>query len=129
MHDDKLTCVVVNALDEIKASDIVVLDVTRLTSLFDKVIVATAESSRQTRALARNIQEKARAAGGLVHGVEGETSGEWVLVDFGDLVVHIMQAAARDHYNLEELWGGHRSKLRQAPSLTSGFPPPPVTAH
>jgi len=129
MHDDNLTSVIVNALEEIKASDIVVLDVTRLTSLFDKIIVATAESSRQTRALARNIQEKVRAAGGLVHGIEGETSGEWILIDLGDVVVHIMQMSTREYYNLEELWGGHRSNLGQASSLTSGSPSQAVRVH
>ena len=95
----------VEALEEIKARDIVSIDVRRMTSLFDYMIIASADSARQTRALARNVQEKLKARGGQVYGVEGEASGEWVLVDLGDVVVHIMQPAVRKYYNLEQLWG------------------------
>jgi ribosome-associated protein len=95
----------VAALEDIKARDIDVFDVTHLTTLFDRVIIASADSARQLKALAGNVQEKAKAAGGRVYGVEGEESGDWMLIDLGDIVVHIMQPAARSHYNLEELWG------------------------
>ncbi|NMF99617.1 ribosome silencing factor [Aromatoleum toluolicum] len=95
---------VVAALEDIKAKDIEVIDTTRLTSLFDRIVIATGDSNRQTRALARNVQEKVREAGAPVVSVEGEETGEWVLVDLGDIVVHIMQPAIRSYYNLEELW-------------------------
>jgi ribosome-associated protein len=100
----KLQKAVVAALEDIKARDIEVYDVRHLTSMFDRVIIASADSARQTKALARNVQEKAKEAGGRVYGLEGEDGGEWVLVDLGDMVVHIMQPAVRMHYNLEELW-------------------------
>lgn len=96
--------IVVDALEDIKAKDIDVIDTTRLTPLFDRVVVASADSNRQTRALARHVQEKAKEAGLEVVSVEGEEVGEWVLVDLGDIVVHIMQPAIRLYYNLEELW-------------------------
>lgn len=105
---EALAAAAVSALEDIKARDICVIDVRKLSSLFDTVIVASAESARQTKALARHVQEKVRALGGHVLSVEGEESGEWVLVDLGDVVVHVMQPAVRDYYNLEELWGGRR---------------------
>jgi ribosome-associated protein len=100
----KLQKVVVDALEDIKAKDIEVINVTKLTSLFDRVVIASGDSNRQTRALARNVQEKVREAGGEIISIEGEQTGEWVLVDAGDVVVHIMQPAVRSYYNLEELW-------------------------
>lgn len=106
MQVETLKQVVVDALEEIKARDIVILDVKKLTALFDYMIVASAESSRQTKALARNVHDKVKTTGAVVIGVEGEQSGEWVLVDLGDIVVHIMQPAVREYYNLEQLWGG-----------------------
>ena len=105
MQVEELKTAVVAALEEIKARDIVVLDVTKLTSLFDYMIVASADSSRQTKALARNVHDRIKAAGGSVIGTEGEQTGEWVLVDVGDIVVHIMQPGVREYYNLEQLWG------------------------
>ncbi|MCE9640248.1 MAG: ribosome silencing factor [Betaproteobacteria bacterium] len=105
MRLDKLVKTTVDALEDIKGRDIVVLDVRRITALFDKVIVVSGDSVRQNKALANNVQEKAKALGATVHGVEGTDSGEWVLVDLGSIVVHIMQPAIRLHYNLEELWG------------------------
>ena len=109
MEGDALVRAAVNALEDIKARDIVVLDVRKLTSLFDTVIVASGDSARQTKALARHVQDVARSCGVSVSGVEGEDSGEWVLVDLGDVVVHVMQPAVRSYYNLEELWGGPRA--------------------
>ena len=104
MRLDKLTKAAVAALEDIKARDIVVLDVKKMTALFDWIIVASADSSRQGRALSNNLQEKMKALGARVHSVEGERTGEWVLVDLGSIVVHIMQPATRQYYNLEELW-------------------------
>src|SRR5258708_14867220 len=93
----------VGAREEIRARDITILDVRKMTSLFDYMIVATAESARQTKALARNVQEKLRQVGVRVQGLEGEKTGEWVLVDLGDIIVHVMQPAIRSYYNLEQL--------------------------
>lgn len=104
MKLDKLVNIVITALEEIKAHDITVLEVTGVTTLFDRMIIASADSTRQTRALANNVQEKVRAGGGAVYGIEGGETGEWVLVDLGDVLVHIMQTNVRIHYNLEELW-------------------------
>lgn len=104
MRIDKIATAAVAALEDIKARDIVVLDVRKMTSLFDKVIIASADSTRQTKALANNVQEKLKALGARVYGVEGEQVGEWILVDLGSVVVHIMQPAIRQYYNLEELW-------------------------
>ena len=104
MRLDKLTKAAVAALEDIKGRDIAVLDVRKMTSLFDAIIVASADSARQSKALSSHLQEKIKALGGRVHGVEGERTGEWVLVDLGPVVVHIMQPAIRRHYNLEELW-------------------------
>jgi ribosome-associated protein len=104
----------VGALEDIKAREIEVFDVAHLTSMFDRVIIASADSARQLKALASHVQEKAKAAGGRVHGVEGEDGGDWALVDLGDIVVHIMQPAVRSHYNLEELWGQPKPRKPRA---------------
>ena len=104
MTPAKLIKTVVAALDEIKAHDVEVLDVKKLTTLFDRMIIASGDSTRQTRAIANNVVEKVKAGGGMVYGVEGEDNGEWILVDLGDVLVHVMQTAVRAHYNLEELW-------------------------
>ena len=95
---------VINALEDIKAFDIVELNVKILTSISDFMIIASASSTRQTKALARNIKEKMTASGIDVIGIEGESEGDWVLVDLGDIVVHIMTPATRAYFNLEELW-------------------------
>ena len=112
MDISQLEQLVVSALEDIKAKDIQVIDSTRLTSLFDRV-VASGDSNRQTRALARHVADKAREAGLPVLSVEGEETGEWVLVDLGSVVVHVMQPAVRSYYNLEELWsiGGRSARL------------------
>jgi ribosome-associated protein len=113
----KLQRVVIDALEDVKAQDIRVFDTMRLTSLFDRVVIATATSNRQSRALAASVRDQVKQRGGEVVSVEGEDTGEWVLVDLGDIVVHIMQPAIRAYYNLEELWGGKpvRVKLAGAP--------------
>ena len=114
----KLQRVVVDALEDIKAQDIQVFDTTKLTSLFDRVIIASATSNRQSRAIASNVRDKAKAAGSDVIAVEGEETGEWVLVDLGDIIIHIMQPAIRQYYNLEEIWGGKTVRVRLgAPDL------------
>ncbi|MBA4743186.1 MAG: ribosome silencing factor [Azoarcus sp.] len=115
MNIEALEKTVVDALEDIKARDIEIIDTAKLTPLFDRVIVASADSNRQTRALARHVQEKVKTAGGEVISVEGEDSGEWVLVDLADIVVHIMQPAIRSYYNLEELWAATPSGTRKIP--------------
>jgi len=114
MQAEALCRAAVDALEDIKAEDIVVLDVRKMSSLFDYIIVASAESTRQTRALVGNLQDKIKALGGQILGVEGESSGEWVLVDLGDVVVHVMQPAIRAYYNLEQLWGGETPHPKSA---------------
>ncbi|MBW7862386.1 MAG: ribosome silencing factor [Rhodocyclaceae bacterium] len=104
MELKKLEKIVVAALEEIKGENITVLNTSRLTPLFDRVVVASAQSGRQTRALGRNVQERVREAGGEVIGVEGEETGEWILIDLADIVVHVMQPAIREYYKLEEMW-------------------------
>lgn len=104
---------VVAALEDIKARDISVFNVTHLTSMFDRVIIATGESARQVKALARNVHDKAKSLGERVVSIEGEESGEWVLVDLGDIVVHVMHPAVRQYYNLEELWGQPKPRVRK----------------
>jgi len=104
MRVEKLQQVAVAALEDIKARDIAVFDVRHQTSLYDSLIIASADSNRQVKALASHVREKVKEAGGEILGVEGEDAGEWVLVDAGDIVVHVMQPAVREYYNLEELW-------------------------
>lgn len=120
MRIDKLVNATLAALEDVKARDIVVLDVKKMTSLFDRVIIASADSSRQSKALSSNLQKKLKALGATIHGVEGEQGGEWILVDLGAVIVHIMQPATRQYYNLEELWTpAGRSTRRRAGSARS----------
>jgi|SRR5215470_247402 len=112
---------VVAALEDIKARDIAIFNVTHLTSLFDRVIIATADSARQAKALAVHLHDRIKALGERPRGVEGEAGGDWVLIDLGDIVVHIMQPATRQYYNLEELWGEPRSRPRK-PSAKKARP-------
>jgi ribosome-associated protein len=104
MRLDKMTRVAFDALEDVKGRDIQVFNVKSITAIFDTVIVATGDSNRQCRALANRVQEMVKAAGGKIYGVEGEQTGEWLLVDIGATVIHIMQPAIRQYYNLEELW-------------------------
>lgn len=104
MTPAKLKKIAVDALEDIKAKDIKVMDVKHLSTLFDFIIVASADSSRQTKALANNVVVKVKQAGGQILSTEGEETGEWVLVDCGDVIVHVMHPTARAYYNLEELW-------------------------
>ena len=101
MNSKELITIVIDALEEIKAHDIDVVDVAKITSMFEYIVIASADSTRQTKALAGNVQEKVKAAGGKIYSVEGEQTGEWLLVDLGDVIVHIMLPAIRDYYNLK----------------------------
>ena len=96
---------VVDALEDIKGFDIAVMDVRKLTNMTSYMIVASATSSRQAKAMGDNVREKMKEKGYNIRGTEGEKEGEWVLVDLNDIVVHIMVPATRAYYNLEQLWG------------------------
>jgi len=104
--------VVIEALEDVKGRDIVVFNTARLPSMFERVVIASADSNRQVKALSDRVQERVRELGARVYGVEGESAGEWVLVDLGDVVVHIMHPTVRDFYNLEEIWGGKPVNLK-----------------
>ena len=106
--------VVVEALEDVKGHDIVVFNTARLPSMFERVVIASGDSNRQVKALSDRVQERVREFGARVYGVEGASSGEWVLVDLGDVVVHIMHPTVRDFYNLEEIWGGKTVRLQRA---------------
>jgi ribosome-associated protein len=105
---------VVEALEDVKGRDIVVFNVAAQTAYFERVVIASGDSNRQVNALATHVQEKLKALGARVAGVEGRRNGEWVLVDLGDIVVHVMHPAVRSHYNLEELWGGKEVQIKTA---------------
>jgi ribosome-associated protein len=114
MDIKKLQALVVDALEDVKGQDIALFDTTNLTSLFDRIAVVSGTSNRQTKALAASVRDKVKEAGGDVVGLEGEDTGEWVLVDLGDMIVHIMQPAIRQYYRLEEIWGEKPVKLGAA---------------
>jgi ribosome-associated protein len=95
---------VIAALEDIKAHDIIAIDVRKLTAMFDWIVVASADSARQTKSLSRHVRDRLKENGASIIGTEGEESGDWVLVDAGDIVTHVMQPAVREYYNLEELW-------------------------
>ena len=114
MDIKKLQSLVIDALEDVKAQDIRLFDTMHLTSLFDRIVIASGTSNRQTKALAASVRDKVKAQGGHVQSIEGETTGEWVLVDLGDMIVHIMQPAIRAYYRLEEIWGEKEIKLGAA---------------
>jgi len=106
--------IVVAALEDVKGRDIVVFNTARLPSMFERVIIASGDSSRQVKALADHVRDQVKEHGGKVYGVEGEKGGEWVLVDLGEIVVHLMHPTVRSFYNLEEMWGGKEIRLKAA---------------
>ena len=119
---------VVEALEDVKGRDIVVFNVAAQTAYFERVVIASGDSNRQVNALATHVQEKLKSLGARVVGIEGRRNGEWVLVDLGDIVVHVMHPAVRSHYNLEELWGGKEVQIKKAakpkPAKTKRRPAP-----
>ncbi|MBN3797130.1 ribosome silencing factor [Burkholderia sp. Ac-20392] len=117
----KLQRVIVDALEDVKAQDIKVFNTSHLTELFDRVVVASGTSNRQTKALASNVRDKVKEAGGDIVSSEGEDTGEWVLVDCGDAVVHILQPALRQYYNLEEIWGDKPVRMKLGGGKGNGF--------
>ncbi len=112
---------VVDALEDVRAKDIKAFDTSKITGLFDRVVIASG-NARQTKALADNIVDAAKKAGLQVLAYEGAETGEWVLVDLGDIVIHNMQPAIREYYNLEEIWGEYPIELNlktdQMPNLS-----------
>lgn len=114
MDIKKLQALVIDALEDVKAQDINVFDTTHLTSLFDRIAIASGTSNRQTKALAASVRDKVKENGGHIISIEGEDTGEWVLVDLGDMIVHIMQPAIRAYYRLEEIWGEKEVKFGAA---------------
>jgi ribosome-associated protein len=114
MDIKKLQAVVIDALEDVKAQDIKVYDTSHLTSLFDRIAIASGTSNRQTKALAASVRDKVKQMGGNILSMEGEDTGEWVLVDLGDMIVHIMQPTIRAYYRLEEIWGEKEVKFGAA---------------
>jgi len=104
MNSEQLSTLVVDALEEVKAQDITVLDVRDMTQVTDYMIVASGTSNRHVKALIENVSDKAKAAGHRPIGIEGEDGGEWVLLDLQDTLVHVMLPKVREFYNLEKLW-------------------------
>ena len=118
LNTEEKTLAVVAALEDVKASNIKVIDTSKQSTMFERMVIASAQSTRQTRALADNVVVKLKERGEKIYGREGDDSGEWILVDLGEVLVHIMQPAVRDYYNLEELWNKvqtTRPRLAKAP--------------
>ena len=113
MDSADLNTLVVDAIEELKGQELVELDVTQLTDMTDRMVIASGRSDRQVRAIAENVVEKAKAAGVPPLGVEGLERGEWVLVDLCDVIVHIMQPESRDYYQLERLWARQQQLLEK----------------
>ena len=108
----KLQRAIVDALEDVKAQEIVVFDTEAMSPLFERVIIASGTSNRQTKALAASVRDKVREAGYPKPRIEGEDNGEWIIVDCGSAVAHIMQPTIRSYYNLEEIWGDKPVRLK-----------------
>jgi len=108
----KLQRAIVDGLEDVKAQDIVVFNTEHLSALFERVIIASGTSNRQTKSLASSVRETVKGRGLQVMRTEGEENGEWIIVDCGAAVVHVMQPAIRDYYRLEEIWGGKPVKIK-----------------
>ena len=124
----KLQRAIVDGLEDVKAQDIVVFDTENLSALFERVIVASGTSNRQTKALAASVRDAVRDAGFAKPRVEGEVNGEWIIVDCGQAVVHVMQPSFRAYYNLEELWGEKPVRLKLGVAKPAPVAKAPVTA-
>jgi ribosome-associated protein len=120
----KLQRAIIDGLEDVKAQDIVVFDTEHLSALFERVIIASGTSNRQTKALAASVRDAVREAGFPKPRIEGEANGEWIIVDCAQAVVHIMQPNFRQYYHLEELWGERPVRLK----LGSAKPAAPAKA-
>ena len=114
----KLQRAIVDGLEDVKAQNIVVFNTEHLSPLFERVIIATGASNRQTKSLASSVRETVKKRGMQVMRSEGEDNGEWIIVDCGAAVVHVMQPAIREYYHLEEIWGGKSIKMTKAETGT-----------
>ena len=123
MELNQLVETAVHALEDVKARDIKVFNTEALTDQFERVIIASGTSGRQTRALAYSVSAAVKQAGGEVLGIEGGDTGEWMLVDLGTVVVHVLQPNVRDYYNLEEIWGGKEVFLKANEECASRLMP------
>ncbi|MBK1781043.1 ribosome silencing factor [Advenella sp. WQ 585] len=122
MEIQKLQRLVIDALEDVKAQDIKIFNTTHLTSLFDRVIIASGSSNRQTRSLAQSVSEVVRKHGIQIIALEGMDTGEWVLLDIGDIVIHCMQPAIRQYYDLEAVWGDKPVHVKLLPQSTQAPP-------
>ena len=104
MAEQEPTALVVRALEDVKGVDIVCMDVRGITTITDWMVIASGNSDRHVKSLADNVLNAARAAGVRPLGIEGERDGEWVLIDLGDVIAHVMLPRVRDFYKLEKLW-------------------------
>src|SRR6195952_5260312 len=114
----KLQRVIVDGLEDVKAQNIAVFNTEHLSALFERVIIASGTSNRQTKSLASSVREAVKTAGYPVPRLEGERNGEWIIVDCGAAVVHVMQPTIRDYYHLEEIWGDKPVSMKLASSVT-----------
>ncbi len=108
----KLQRAIVDGLEDVKAQQIAVFNTEHLSSMFERVIIASGTSNRQTKALAASVRDAVKSRGMQVMSTEGEDNGEWIIVDCGAAVAHIMQPAIRDYYHLEEIWGGKAVRMK-----------------
>jgi ribosome-associated protein len=128
----KLQRAIVDGLEDVKAQHIAVFNTEAMSPLFERVVIATGASNRQTKALAASVRDAVRSRGMQVMRTEGEENGEWIIVDCGAAVVHIMQPAIREYYHLEEIWGGKPVKMKlgdaQGTRLVKASEEPPHAA-
>ncbi|MBE0547086.1 MAG: ribosome silencing factor, partial [Rubrivivax sp.] len=115
----KLQRAIVDGLEDVKAQNIVVFNTEHLSALFERVIIASGTSNRQTKALAASVRDSVKSRGLRVMATEGEDNGEWIIVDCGAAVAHIMQPSIREYYHLEEIWGGKPVRMKVGESKTT----------
>lgn len=118
MEIQKLQRLVIDALEDVKAQDIKVFNTSHITGMFDRVIIVSGSSNRQTRSIASHVITKVKETGIPIIAFEGHETGEWVLIDIGDVVIHIMQPSIRQYYNLEEIWGEKPVRVKLLPQST-----------
>lgn len=118
MDLQKLQRLVIDALEDVKAQDIKVFNTSHITGLFDRVIIVSGASNRQTRSIASHVVDEVKKKNIPIIAYEGQETGEWVLVDIGDIVIHIMQPSIRQYYNLEEIWGDKPVRVKLLPQST-----------
>lgn len=124
MEIEKQQRLVIDALEDVKAMDLKIFNTEHLTSLFDRVVIASGTSNRQTRALANSVEDALHEAGYDIISREGDDTGEWIILDLGDIVVHCMQPAIRQYYDLESIWGGKPVNVKLLPQ---SLQVPPIT--